>query len=336
MPRGKPIDVEWLREHYPTMTDINELLDAHEEKFGWRPSKTAVYTKANKLRIKKMPVQGRYKLCELPVHWRKEPEMEQWMLEHDHGQRVDRLSDEFRERFGFGLTHGQINLFRANHGTQVRQDGTRRGGRARVPVGTERVSKDGYIVIKVRAEAERAMSKDNWMLKHVWAWEQANGQKLPKGHMVMFADHNRRNFEPDNLVAVPKRLMGVINSMHVGWSDRETLEAVVHMAEIRVARNRAIAAMERVCPCCGKTFDNLSRLRTGNVASTVCPECGKAGRKPPYEKKHRYDHDKIRELHAQGYRNEEIADVIGCTRSTVSNVLNRTNEKRKAKRWQRT
>lgn len=177
------------------------------------------------------------------------------------------------------------------------------------------------------------------MLKHVWVWEQANGRKLPEGHVVMFADRDKDNFSPDNLVAVPRSLMGVINSMHVGWHDRETLEAVVHMAELRVARNRALAAIERVCPCCGKRFDNMSRLRTGNVASTVCPECGKAGRKPPNDSGGRcrkYDHDKIRELYAMGYRNEQIADMIGCTRSTVSNAVNRTSEKRKAERWQRT
>jgi len=332
MPRGKPIDTKWLREHYPVMTDINELLDKHEREFGWRPSKTSVYTKANKLRIRKKPVQGRDKKCERPVYWHNEPEMEAWMLEHDHGQRVDAVSDEFRERFGFGLTRGQINLFRASHGTQVRQDGTRRGGGARVPVGTERKGKDGYTVIKVREETNVAMSKDNWMLKHVWVWEQANGEKLPKGHIVMFADKDKTNFDPDNLVAVPKKLMGVMNGMDVEWHDRESLETVIAMAKVRVARNLAMARAVRTCPCCGRKFDNMSRLKYGNVTSTICPQCGKAGRKPPTPKNKRFDHDKIREMYAQGYRQERIADIIGCSRSTVSVAIHGDNRKRKRKK----
>ena len=340
MPRGKPIDVEWLREHYPIMTDINELLDAHEEKFGWRPSKTAVYTKANKLRIRKKPVQGRHKKCERPVYWHKEPEMETWMLEHDHGQRVDSLSDEFRERWGFGLTRGQINLFRANHGTQIRHDGTRRGGRKRVPIGTERLSKDGYAIVKVRERANVAMSKDNWMLKHVWVWEQANGRKLPKGYLVMFADKDKTNYDPDNLVAVPRQLMGVMNSMHIEWNDRESLMTVVAMAKVRVARNRVEASVERVCPCCGKTFNNLRRLESGgSIKSTVCEECGMAGRKPPNDssgRRRRFDHDKIRRLYAAGYKQETIADMIGCSRATVCNAVNHESEKRREKRWRRT
>ena len=330
MPRGKPIDVKWLRERYPEMTDINRLLDDYERDFGWRPSKTAVYVKANKLGIHKRPVAGRNKACERPVFWGKEPEMREWMLEHDHGQRVDALSDEFRERFGFGLTRGQINLFRAKYDRQVRDDGTRRGGKPRMPVGTERASKDGYVVIKVRPEADKAMSKDNWMLKHVWVWEQANGRKLPKGHIVMFADRDKRNFDPENLVAVPRELIGVMNAMHSEWHDRETLEAAVTMAEIRRKRNYLMASMVRTCPCCGKKFDNLSRLKAGNVGSTVCPECGKAGRRPPNDsgkRRRRYDHDEIRRMHAAGMRNEQIADMIGCTRSTVSVVIHEFDNK---------
>ena len=126
--------------------------------------------------------------------------------------------------------------------------------------------------------------------------------------------------------------MGVIDAMHVDWYDRDSLMAVVAIAKIRVARNRAIAAKPRVCPCCGKEFDNLQRSKEhGAVTSTICMECGKAGRRPPTGSRNKYDHDEIRRLHAEGYRNEEIADIIGCTRSTVSMAVRRKNKRKKAK-----
>ncbi len=329
MPRGKVIDTDYLREHYPTATDVYEFLDGYEKQFGHRPSKAAVYMKAQRLGIKKAPVAGRHKRAEREVKWSREPEMLEWMLEHDHGQRVDSLSDEFRKRWGFGLTRGQINLFRATYDKQVRQDGTRRGGRKRVPVGTERVGKDGYITIKVRPEADKAMSKDNWMLKHVWVYEQTHGV-VPDGHVVYFADGDRRNFDPDNLVAVPRKLIGVMNGMGIEWHDRETLEAVVKLAEMRCQRNYLIAAQKRTCPCCGAEFDNLRRMRErGSIRSTICYECGRAGRKPPTGKgkRTRFDHDEIRRLHAMGWRNEEIADMLGCTPSTVSVAIHELEKK---------
>lgn len=332
MPRGKRIDDDWLREHYPIMTDIEELLDDFERQFGYRPTRTAVYTKANKLGIKKKPITGRNDRCERVVRWSKEPELLAWMLEHDHGQRIDSLSEDFRKRFGFSLSRGQIDIFRSNYGRRTRVNKTHKGGRRRVPVGTERTSKDGYIVVKVREEARKSMSKDNWMLKHVWVWEQAHGKKLPKGHLVMFADKDKTNFDPDNLVAVSRKLIGVINGMHVEWHDRESLEAVIAMAKIRVTRNRVEASIERVCPCCGKTFNNLHRLEYGgSIKSTVCEECGMAGRKPPTKvggRRRVFDHERIRELYAQGYKQERIADIMGCTRSTVSAAIHKRDRKK--------
>lgn len=278
MPRGRRIDVGWLRERYPTMTDVNRLLDDYEAEFGWRPAKTVIYNKANRLGIRKNPVAGRGERAERTVYWSKEPEMEAWMLEHDRGQRTDEISDAFRGRFGFGLSRGQVNLFRASHGTQVRP--SHRGGRPRRPVGTERVGKDGYVVVKVREEAVVPMSKDNWMLKHVWCYEQANGP-VPEGHVVYFADGDRRNFDADNLVAVPRRLVGVMNGLKAdgcGWHDAETLRAVMALAELRVARNDVIASVERTCRSAGRGSTTSPAGTAAASARGCAPSAERPGR----------------------------------------------------------
>jgi hypothetical protein len=59
------------------------------------------------------------------------------------------------------------------------------------PVGHERVSKDGYIYIKVSMT-------EKMVLKHRYVWEQANGP-VPDGHCVAFRDGNRQNCELSNL-----------------------------------------------------------------------------------------------------------------------------------------
>lgn len=335
MPRGSVIDVAWLREHYPRMTDIESLLDDYEAKFGNRPTKAAVYMKASKLGIRKAPVIGRKDKAERAVYWSKEPAMEAWMLENDHGQRMDELQAAWRERFGFNISHGQVNRFRAAHGTQTRK--SHGGGRPLLPIGTERIGKDGYVVVKVREKTTVPMSKDNWMLKHVWAYEQAYGP-VPEGHVVYFADGDRRNFDPENLVAVPRRLVGVMNNLRADgttWHDRDTLLAVVALAELSVTRNKAVASIVRTCPCCGKKFDNQVRRKAGNVAAIVCPECGAKGRRPPYVNVGRrrvYDHDEIRRMHEAGMLRAEIAERVGCSKSTVSDVLHDRAGQRREKR----
>lgn len=278
MPRGKGIDEAWLRERYPRMTDINELLDDCEREFGWRPSKTAVYVKANRMGLHKEPVSGRGDRAERTIRWSKEPEMERWMLEHDRGQRMDDLMAEWRERWGFGISRGQVNLFRASHGTQRRN--SHGGGRPRVPVGTERESKDGYIVVKVREHADVPMSKDNWELKHVHVYERAHGA-VPEGHVVYFADGDRRNFDPSNLVAVPRRLVGILNAPGMPrWADAESLEACIALAEIKSAQQGVMARAVRTCGVCGRPFaPDAAHVRDGNVGIRTCPACLAAGHK---------------------------------------------------------
>ena len=275
---GRVIDPDWLRERYPRMTDIDMLRDDYEREFGWRPSKQSIYVKANRMGLRKEPVAGRENRAERTIRWSNEPEMESWMLEHDHGQRMDDLMAEWRDRWGFGISRGQVNLFRASHGTQRRN--SHGGGRHRVPVGTERVSKDGYIVVKVREEAAVPMSKDNWKLKHVHVYEQAHGS-VPDGCSVYFADGDRRNFDPGNLVAVPRKLVGIMNDPSMPrWHDAESLKACVALAELKSAQARVMARAVRTCGVCGARFvPDEAHVASGATKIRTCPACLAAGRK---------------------------------------------------------
>lgn len=64
------------------------------------------------------------------------------------------------------------------------------------PVGSERITKDGYVEIKVS-------DPNKWELKHRYIYEKEHG-KIPEGYNVMFADKNRMNLDIDNLILVSK------------------------------------------------------------------------------------------------------------------------------------
>ena len=314
--RGHVIDEDWLRAHYPTMTDINHLLDEFEARFGWRPNKTHMYNKANRLGIRKKPIEGRGNRCERPVYWSKEPEMEAWMLEHDKGQMLDVLSQEFRERFGFGLSRAQISLFRASHGTQFRRN-ICKGGKNRVPLFTERVGKDGYLIIKVREDPIVPMSKDNWEMKHVWVYKQTHGE-VPEGCKIYFADKDRRNFDPDNLVAVPNNLVGILNNpSSPRWYDRKSLLACIALAKLKADIRTREFSIPRVCSVCGKTFVPIGSRRIGiMVPPKTCPECVAKGHKA-----HRINHAEVLRLHELGLSNSEIAQRMKCSDHQVGLII---------------
>lgn len=70
------------------------------------------------------------------------------------------------------------------------------------PVGSERVT-DGYVYIKV-AEPK------TWRLKHVLIWEKHHG-KVPKNHVILFADQDKTNFDIDNLILVSRGQLAILN-----------------------------------------------------------------------------------------------------------------------------
>lgn len=318
------MDDAWLVEHYARGT-IDDTRDAFEAEFGWRPTRQTLYVRANRLGLRKDRECSarRRDAAQRVARWSDMPEESAWMAEHDHGQRTDLIADEFEAEFGWRLNRNQVNAWRARTGTQPK--GRRHyGGRPRVPVGTERAGKDGYLVVKVAEEPTVAMSKDNWKLKHVHVWEQANGRALPKGSCVYFADGDRGNFDPANLVEVPRRLVGVMNGLGVEWHDAASLRAVMAMAEVRARSHEVLMSAERTCAVCGARFVPGERQRrTYTKPPKTCPDCLAKGKKAGKGRK--YDKDEILALVDQGLGQREVAERVGC----CVDVVRRARRERK-------
>ena len=68
---------------------------------------------------------------------------------------------------------------------------------------SERLSKDGYIEIKVGI--------NKWIGKHRYTWEQHYKKKVPKGYAVLFLDGDNRNFEIDNLKIISRGALLILN-----------------------------------------------------------------------------------------------------------------------------
>lgn len=139
----------------------------------------------------------------------------------------------FNERFGLQLGLNQIKAYIKNHKLNTGRTGQfpkghepfnkgRKGinqGGAETqfrrgqmphnykPVGTERISGEGYVEVKI-ADPKK------WKGKHKIVWEAANG-KIPKGKVLIFGDGNRLNVSLENLILVSRAELAVLN--HKGY-----------------------------------------------------------------------------------------------------------------------
>lgn len=71
--------------------------------------------------------------------------------------------------------------------------------------GHERISKNGYIEIRIRL--------GKYVLKHRYVWEQTNG-KVPKGYIVVFKDRNPNNIVLENLELISREENMQRNTIH--------------------------------------------------------------------------------------------------------------------------
>jgi len=88
-----------------------------------------------------------------------------------------------------------------------------RGGRAvelYKPVGTERISKDGYLERKINDDMP---FQRRWRAVHILLWEARNGP-LPKGHAIVFKDGDKTHIDYDNLELITRADLMRRNTVH--------------------------------------------------------------------------------------------------------------------------
>lgn len=78
------------------------------------------------------------------------------------------------------------------------------------PLWSDRISKDGYLEIKVR---EREGLYGNWVGAHVLLWEDKHGP-IPRGHKLAFKDGNKAHVALSNLELISNAEMMRRNTIH--------------------------------------------------------------------------------------------------------------------------
>lgn len=98
------------------------------------------------------------------------------------------------------------------------------------PVGSERIDRDGYILIKV---AEPSV----WKLKHRVIWEKANGP-IPKNYTVIFLDGDKSNTDINNLALVSRSELLIVNQKKLIKSDTELSKVGINIAKVQSKINK--------------------------------------------------------------------------------------------------
>lgn len=94
-----------------------------------------------------------------------------------------------------------------------------------VPVGTEVMTTDGYLKIKI-AEPKQ------WRFKHIMEWEKYNG-RVPEGCMISFKDGDHYNCSIENLMCITKAENAILNHQKLRSESAEQTETAVILAKLQ-------------------------------------------------------------------------------------------------------
>lgn len=172
-------------------------------------------------------------------------EQREFLIKNNHLKTSQELADMFNKRFGTNITKVNIKNFRGNnhlnsgltgqfkkgnipHNKGKRQNDymsiesiektkATRFKKGNIPanhrdVGSERITKDGYIEIKIK-------EPNKWQLKHRYIYEKKYG-KIPKGYNLIFLDGNRKNIDLSNLKLVSKSEDLIMNKNQLFTTDK--------------------------------------------------------------------------------------------------------------------
>ncbi len=119
-------------------------------------------------------------------------------------------------RFKKGMTSwnkGKKGWTAGGRSAETRFKKGHRGGKAAQlyqPIGSERISKDGYLERKINDDMPL---QKRWRAVHLLVWEAENGS-LPKGHAITFKDGNKQNITLENLELVSRADLMRRNTYH--------------------------------------------------------------------------------------------------------------------------
>lgn len=173
-----------------------------------------------------------------------------FIIQHVKGRKSTELTEMFNDHFALDLKPSQIKSCMGNRGLTNGVDarfkpdhtpfnkgkkGITQGGVATQfknghrphnykPVGTERVNGDGYVDIKISDPSK-------WKSKHIIVWEEHNGP-VPKRHVVIFGDGDRRNFDINNLILVSRKQLVRLNQKGLIQNNAELTKTGLIMVDI--------------------------------------------------------------------------------------------------------
>lgn len=105
------------------------------------------------------------------------------------------------------------------------------------PIGYERKTRDGYIEVKIKMRPSGPNKNDNFVPKQRLVYEEHYGP-VPEGHIIVFVDGNKENFDIENLRCISRAEHSLMNKLNLNYGNKEFYDTGVLIARHMLMINR--------------------------------------------------------------------------------------------------
>lgn len=102
------------------------------------------------------------------------------------------------------------------------------------PIGYERISKDGYVEVKIAMRRSDVGGHNNFKGKHILMWEKHNGP-VPEGYIVTFKDGNKLNTDINNLALLSRAEHLELTRSKLRYDSKEFTETGIAIVKAKIA-----------------------------------------------------------------------------------------------------
>ena len=193
------------------------------------------------------------------IQWRKHPDLVEYMLKIIPGHTENEIRDLVEREYKITLKKSQIKNFKTRYkaksgtaggqfkkgnipynkgkkmpseiyekvkGTMFKKHHTPHNHRE---VGSERISKDGYIEIKTK-------EPNKWELKHRVVYRDFYKDDIKRNEVVIMLDGNKLNLSPENLQKITRAELVRYNQDGMYGSNAELNQVALNIAKLKTAQ----------------------------------------------------------------------------------------------------
>ena len=213
---------EWIFENYLNYSSYEKVAIAHNELFNTDITKSAMKRHCKNLGINK-PKQYVYFT----------EEEKEWLVINYPLLGVTETTKQFNDIFNANRTRSSIKNFGSLHNVQVNKDVATRNKTA--PTHNNPNSKRCK-----KAVGTLRLETGRWVMKKEdGTWDQAsrviyeqNFGAIPKDYSVIFLDNDVNNLEPENLLAVPFKYLGLLSQYNLKSVSKEITLAGIEWCKL--------------------------------------------------------------------------------------------------------